>query len=72
MYLVIGRDCASPTLDAYASITDPPYTGQMFQPADPPGAADCTDSFEEEPPLLEGNLYRCLNIIYSVYGRAIF
>ncbi|KAB5581834.1 hypothetical protein PHYPO_G00180170 [Pangasianodon hypophthalmus] len=46
-------DCASPTSDSYAPLTDPPYTGQIFQPAASPGAAEHTDSFEEEPPLLE-------------------
>ncbi|NP_001187872.1 protein YIPF5-like [Ictalurus punctatus] len=44
---------ASPTSDPYAQSTEPPYTGQMFQPAASPGAAEHTDSFEEEPPLLE-------------------
>ncbi|KAF4090232.1 hypothetical protein AMELA_G00049620 [Ameiurus melas] len=44
---------ASPTSDAYAQSTDPPYTGEIFQPAASPGAAEHTDSFEEEPPLLE-------------------
>ncbi|XP_062851170.1 protein YIPF5-like [Trichomycterus rosablanca] len=41
------------TSNAYAPSQDPPYAGQMFQPAAPPGNAEYTDSFEEEPPLLE-------------------
>ncbi|XP_037394809.1 protein YIPF7 [Pygocentrus nattereri] len=44
-------------IDDVAAYYDPPkdqpYTGMVFQPAAPPGAAENTDSFEEEPPLLE-------------------
>ncbi|XP_066535344.1 protein YIPF5-like [Hoplias malabaricus] len=38
---------------SYAQPMNPPYTGQMFQPAADPGATDNTNSFEDEPPLLE-------------------
>ncbi|XP_030628684.1 protein YIPF7 isoform X2 [Chanos chanos] len=37
----------------YAPQMDTPYTGQVFQPAAPSGSPAYTDSFEEEPPLLE-------------------
>ncbi|KAL7890144.1 hypothetical protein AOLI_G00024020 [Acnodon oligacanthus] len=37
----------------YSPPKDPPYSGMVFQPAAPPGADENTDSFEEEPPLLE-------------------
>ncbi|XP_026879345.2 protein YIPF5 isoform X2 [Electrophorus electricus] len=40
----------SPLADAYAPSVDPPYTGQVFQPATPPVLED-HDSYEEEPPL---------------------
>lgn len=75
LYLVIGRDCASSTSDAYTPLTGPPYTGQIFQPAASPGAAEHTDSFEEEPPLLEGNLHRCSSIMSwnnSCFGILLF
>lgn len=55
VYLVTGRDCASAASEAYAPLTDPPYSGQMFQPAASSGAAEHTNTFEDEPPLLEGN-----------------
>ncbi|KAG9275218.1 protein YIPF5-like isoform X1 [Astyanax mexicanus] len=37
----------------YGPTMDPPYSGKVFQPSAPPGAPETTDSFEEEPPLLE-------------------
>ncbi|KAM9477308.1 protein YIPF7 [Clarias gariepinus] len=46
-------DCASPTSDVYASSTHPPYSGQIFEPAASTVAPEHTDSFEDEPPLLE-------------------
>lgn len=64
VYLVIGRVYASPTSDPYAQSAEPLYTGQMFQPAASPGAAEHTDAFEEEPPLLEGNPLRCSNVMF--------
>ncbi|KAF5900935.1 Alstrom syndrome protein 1 isoform X1, partial [Clarias magur] len=46
-------DCASPTSDVYVSSTHQPYSGQIFQPAASTVAPEHTDSFEDEPPLLE-------------------
>lgn len=65
VYHMIGRDDVAP---CYAAPMEAPYTGQIYQPTDPPEAAENTDSFEEEPPLLEGK-ERCydemfLRIIY--------
>lgn len=48
---MIGRDGAS---NVYAPPQDAAYDGQMFQPAAASGNVEFIDSFEEEPPLLEG------------------
>ena len=55
VYHLIGRDDVAAY---YAPPTDPPYTGKVFQPAASPAAAENTDSFGEEPPLLEGKQFR--------------
>lgn len=52
VYHVIISD-NSAHLDEYTTTAS--YTGQLYQPVAPPEQTGHLDSYEEEPPLLEGN-----------------
>lgn len=57
VYCLVGSDGNAPLPDGYTNSA--PYTGQVFQPGAQPEQTEYTDSFEEEPPLLEGNNNNC-------------
>ncbi len=53
IYCLIISDNSAHLADEYT--TTGSYTGQVYQPVAPPEQTEYIDSYEEEPPLLEGN-----------------